>query len=210
MCKNSGKSGLKNKQPDGYDPKMAQHPFSFFRGTVLHEYLNPNSEKCINKKLAKKIILWDVSLRETKFGKWILDKLGVKEVAKISTNIESLLHTKDFPYYVQAKIYKSRNLFGDLTARALSRTSLIGTGALGGLGVIHTAYKVKQGGDIIEETAKTALQIGTTLIGVGYLGAIGYKHLGTLGSLVGIGAGTALGEATTGLFHSGKSSSKTL
>jgi len=29
---------------------------------------------------------------------------------------------------------------------------------------------------------------------VGYLGAIGYKHLGTLGSLVGIGVGTIIGN----------------
>ena len=50
------KSGFKAKNPDGYDPKKAQHPFSFFRGTVFHKYLNPNSEKCINKKLAEWII----------------------------------------------------------------------------------------------------------------------------------------------------------
>ena len=37
------------------------------------------------------------------------------------------------------------------------------------------------------------MQVGTTLAGVGYLGAIGYKHFGALGSLIGIGAGTAVG-----------------
>ena len=50
------KSGFKNKNVNGYDSKKAQHPFSFFRGTILHEYLNPNSEKCWNKEFAKKII----------------------------------------------------------------------------------------------------------------------------------------------------------
>ena len=39
------KSGFQEKCPDGYDPKKAQHPFSFFRGTIFHEYLNPNSKK---------------------------------------------------------------------------------------------------------------------------------------------------------------------
>ena len=50
------KSRFKYKCPDGYNPKEAQHSFSFFRGTLFHKYLNPNSEHCINKELAKKII----------------------------------------------------------------------------------------------------------------------------------------------------------
>ncbi len=194
------KSKFKDKMPDGYDPKIAQHPASFFRGTILHEYLNPNSEKCIDKNLAKHIVKNDVSLAETKFGEWILDKLGVDETKRIPSTVESLQHTINNPDYVLAKSFKSKTLFGDLTARALTRTSKYGTYILGGIGALHVAHQVADGENIFKETAKTALQVGATLVGVGYLGAIGYKHFGTLGSLTGITAGTGLGVLTSKLF----------
>ncbi len=187
------KSKFKDKMPDGYDPKIAQHPASFFRGTILHEYLNPNSEKCIDKKLAKYIVKNDVSLRDTKLGKWVLNKLQIEEIDKIDSSIKSLYHTQEKPNCVKANIYKSKNLFGDLTARALTRTSKYGTYVLGGIGALHIAHQVADGENIFKETAKTALQVGATLVGVGYLGAIGYKHFGTLGSLTGIATGTGIG-----------------
>ena len=203
------KTGFKEKMPDGYDPKVAQHPFSFFRGTVLHEYLNPNSEKCINKKLARHVVENDVSLAETKFGEWIMKKLGIEEVGKVSTKIQSLQHTVDSPDYVHAKVFKSKNIFGDLTARALTRTSKYGAYALGGLGALHAAHEIADGENPIKEIAETTLQVGATLAGVGYLGAIGYKHLGAFGSLVGMGLGTALGAGLPKI-NSIKSSSETL
>ncbi len=187
------KSKFKDNKQDGYDPKVAQHPFSFFRGTVLHEYLNPNSEKCLDKKLAKKVIKADVSLAETKLGEWVLDKLGVKQVAQVNTNIESLLHTQENPNFARAFVYKSKNTFADLTARALTRTPKLGVFVLGGLGAIHAGYEIADGKNIFEEVGKTALEVGTTLAGVGYLGAAGYKHLGAFGSLTGMAAGTAIG-----------------
>ena len=197
---NQIKSGFKNKTPDGYDPKIAQHPFSFFRGTVLHEYLNPNSEKCIDKNWAKKVIKKDVSLMETKFGGWILNKLGVKEIGKVQSNIKDISHTEKNPIYVNVKVFKSKNAFGDLTARALSRTSKYGVYALTGLGALHAAHEIAEGENIFKEVSKTALQVGTTLASVGYLGAIGYKHLGTFGSLLGMGLGTAIGTQAPKLF----------
>ena len=74
-----------------------------------------------------------------------------------------------------------------------------GAYALGGLGAIHAAHEITDGKNTIKELAKTAMQVGTTLAGVGYLGAIGYKHLGTLGSLIGMGAGTAIGTGVPNL-----------
>ena len=201
------KSGFKDKMPDGYDPKVAQHPFSFFRGTVLHEYLNPNSEKCINKNWAEYVIKNDVSLRDTKFGKWIMNKLGIEQVAVEDTTIKSLLYTNEKPNYAKAFVFKSKNTFGDLTARALTRTSKYGAYALGGLGALHAAHEIADGENTIKEVAKTAMQVGATLAGVGYLGAIGYKHFGTLGSLVGMGLGTAVGSGVPKLLfeHSSES-----
>ena len=105
--------------------------------------------------------------------------------------------------------FKSKNLFGDLTARALTRTSKYGAYALGGLGALHAAHEIADGENPIKEIAKTALQVGTTLTSVGYLGAIGYKHFGALGSLTGMGLGTAMGALVPKLFDITKSSSKT-
>lgn len=187
------KSKFKENMQDGYDPKKAQHPFAFLRGTILHKYLNPNSEKCFDKKLAKKVIKEDVSLAETKFGKDIMKKINVKHVESINSNVESLLHTKEKPNYVKAFIYDSKNTFGDLTARALTRTPKLGVYTLSGLGAVHAGYEIAKGHNIFATATKTALEVGTTLTTVGYFGAIGYKHFGTVGSLIGMGLGTALG-----------------
>ena len=139
------KSGFKAKNPDGYDPKKAQHPFSFFRGTVFHKYLNPNSEKCINKDLAEWIIKNDKSLTETKFGDWILKLLKTEENKKIlmETNIDDITHTKLKPRKVLAKAYTSPTKFGELTARALARTPKYAVGALGSIAAIHAAYDAR-------------------------------------------------------------------
>ena len=202
------KSGFKEKCPDGYDPKKAQHSFSFFRGTIFHKYLNPNSEKCINKDLAKWIIKNDVSLIDTKFGEWILGKLGIKEDQEkiFQTNINDITHTELNPKKVVAKVYKAPAEFGELTARALARTPKYAVGALGCIATIHALYEINEGEDIKKEIGKTALEIATTLAGIAYLGAIGYKHFATGGSLVGIGLGTFLGERIPELLfeHSSK------
>ena len=188
------KSGFKEKCPDGYDPKKAQHPFSFFRGTIFHEYLNPNSPKCINKNLAKWIIKNDVSLADTKFGWWIMKKLNIKKQESIETNIDSLFNTPKIPDKVSAVIYKSETKFGDLTARALTRTPVYAVGALGSIAAIHAGYEIKEGEDVKKELTKAALEVTTTLAGVAYLGAIGYKHFSTCGSLLGMGLGATLGN----------------
>ena len=195
------KSGFKDKMPDGYDPKVAQHPFSFFRGTVLHEYLNPNSEKCINKNWAEYIIENDVSLADTKFGDWVREKLGFEEdySRQIKTTVKDMTHTEKNPFYVDAKNFKSKNTFGDLTARALTRTSKYGAYALGGLGALHAAHEIADGENPIKEVAKTVVQVGATLAGIGYLGAAGYKHFGALGSLLGMGLGTYVGASVPNL-----------
>lgn len=178
-----------------YNHKIAQHPFSFLRGTILHDYLNPNSENCLNKKLAKKIIKMDKSLYETKIGEWLSKKLGVEERGTIKTKIKDLQHTHEKPRYVLARVLKSKNKFSDLTVRAMLRTTKLGTITMGALGAIHAGYRIKEGNDVKETLAKTAIQIGTSIAAVGYLGAAGSKYGRTLGSLTGVIAGTAIGAA---------------
>lgn len=188
------KSGFKETQPDGYDPKLAQHPFSFLRGTVLHKYLNPNSDKCLDKKLAKKVINADVSLEETELGAQILKMINVKDDGEYISNIDSIYHSDKHPDKVFAKSFKSKNAFGDLTARALCRTSKLGVFALGGIGAIQAAHEINEGENAFKEIAKRVLQVILTIVSVGYLGAIGYKKLSAVGSLAGMGIGSFIGD----------------
>ena len=155
-----------------------------------------------NKKFAKWIIKNDVSLADTKFGEWIFKILKIKENEKllIKTSVNDITHTELNPRKVVAKVYKSPTKFGDLTARALTRTSKYGAYALTGLGALHAAHEIADGENVIKTLGQTIAEIGTTLIGTGYLGAIGYKHYGPLGSLIGIGIGSLIGSEIPELF----------
>ena len=129
-------------------------------------------------------------------------KLGFEENynTKYKTNIKEITYTEKIPVYVEARVFKSKNKIGDLTARALTRTSKYGVYALTGLGALHAAHKIIDGEDVIKTISQTVAEIGTTLLGTGYLGAIGYKHFGSLGSLVGIGIGSLIGSEFPKLF----------
>ena len=84
---------IKNKFPkpvtfhSGYDNKIAQHPFSFFRGTILNDYLNPSSKECPNPKAAAWLIKQDKTLWDTKLGNWVQKKCGIK-TEKFTTEIK--------------------------------------------------------------------------------------------------------------------------
>lgn len=132
----------------------------------MHEYLNPNSEKCVDKKWAKRIIKNDVCLFDTKFGKWLLKKINVQKniTNDISTNIDDITSTIKYPIKVNAYSFKTQNAFGDLTARALTRTSKYGVYALSGLGALHAVHEIADGEDLIKTLGQTVVEIGATLI----------------------------------------------
>ena len=73
----------------GYDNKYAQHPFSFFRGTIFSEYMNPNSKECPDSKLAAKLIQQDKTLWDTKFGNRAKEKLK-NEVDEVRTETKDI------------------------------------------------------------------------------------------------------------------------
>lgn len=191
---------IKNKFPkpvtfhSGYDNKIAQHPFSFFRGTILNDYLNPSSEECPNPKAAAWIIKQDKTLWDTKLGEWFKKKFNI-ETALDVTNIEQIDSTPTHKRLVPAKVFKCSNLFKDITARAMTRTPVLGVAAMGGIEAAHVAHEVKNGKNFFEESGKSLLTLGTTLAATGILGAIGAKHLGPTGSLAGIGLGAISGAA---------------
>ena len=193
---------IKNKFPkpvtfhSGYDNKIAQHPFSFFRGTILNDYLNPSSKECPNPKAAAWLIKQDKTLWDTKFGEWIQKKLDIKK-GDMLTDIEQIDSTPKLKKKVYANIFKTNNPFKDILARAMTRTPVLGVAAMGGIEAAHVAHEVKNGKNFFEESSKSLLTLGTTLAATGILGAIGAKHLGPTGSLAGIGLGAISGAAVS-------------
>ncbi len=180
-----------------YDNKIAQHPFSFFQGSILRDYMNPYSPDCIFPKLSRRLLELDKSLLETKLGKFICKKMGIG-IDDISTNIRSIYYTDDFPDFIKAKTFKTNNPFKELIARSMARTPVLSTAAIIGIGSMHVKHKVDDGADLLKEIRNTALGIGTTIIGVGSLGALGAKHFGATGSLLGVAAGTLIGAKVSG------------
>ena len=189
------KDGFKDPHfHSGYDNKIAQHPFSFFRGTILNDYLNPSSKECPNPKAAEWIIRQDKTLWDTKLGSWVQERLGIK-TGKMITEIHDIEHAANNPRHVYAKVFKTNNPFKDILARAMTRTPVLGVAAMGGIEAAHVAHEVKNGKNFFEESGKSLLTLGTTLAATGILGAIGAKHLGPTGSLAGIGLGAISGAA---------------
>lgn len=189
---------IKNKFPkpvtfhSGYDNKIAQHPFSFFRGTILNDYLNPSSKECPNPKAAAWLIKQDKTLWDTKLGNWVQKKLKIK-VGDTSTKIERIDYTIKNKKFIKAKVFKTNNPFKDILARAMTRTPVLGVAAMGAIETAHIAHEVKNGKNFFEEAGKSAVTLATTLGATGILGAIGAKHLGPTGSLLGIGLGAITG-----------------
>ena len=189
------KDGFKDPHfHSGYDNKIAQHPFSFFRGTIMNDYLNPSSKDCPNPKAAAWIIRQDKTLWDTKLGNWVQKKLGIEVDEKV-TQIQDIASTSVDKKLVLAKVFKTNNPFKDILARAMTRTPVLGVAAMGGIEAAHVAHEVKNGKNFFEESGKSLLTLGTTLAATGILGAIGAKHLGPTGSLAGIGLGAISGAA---------------
>lgn len=182
---------LKGRYQRPYNNREAQHPFSFFRGTILNDYVNPNSPKCIGKKESKWLISKDKSLMNTRLGTFIKKLFNIR-VEEIETNIPSIVHTNAKPSYLLAKQFITKSKFGELTARALTRTPVLSVAALGAIEASHIGYAVGSGSDLPKEIGKSALTLGTTIVASGYLGAIGAKYAGPYGSLLGIGLGSVL------------------
>ena len=166
----------------------------------MHKYLNPLSEDCPSPKIAEWLICQDKCLWDTKFGKWVQKKLKINN-GDIKTTIEEIDSNNNCKKFAYAKTFETNNPFKDITARALTRTTKLGTIALGGIEAAHVAHEVSNGKNFFEEAGKSALTLGATTIATGVLGAIGAKHLGPTGSLVGISTGTLIGVLANNIMN---------
>ncbi len=187
----------------GYDYKNYQHDFSFFRGTLLEPLVDLKKTK--NTARANKLLDLDRPLLDTKFGRKIKELLKVKEsdISEVKTfNKEKGIWeaARDINGKKRYALAFEGSSFGKLTARAMNRTTLIGTAVLAALELPKIFKAMNQGDGIgeqaentVKQTVNSSINLASITAGIAYGGAIGSKHGGPLGSLVGMGAGAILG-----------------
>ena len=71
---------------------------------------------------------------------------------------------------------------------------------MAGLEAAHLTKEITNGENIFEATAKSTINLTSSLAGIGYGGAIGAKYFGATGSLVGMGLGAIAGNKLSQLF----------
>ena len=180
-----------------YNYHKYQHDFSFFRGTLLHEGMK-RIKSAKGKRIVDKLYKADVTLYNTKFGKWIQKLLDIENGKPVKSQIKNL-YGKEVS--VQ-KIIAKNDFLGlkELTGRALKRTSLLGVAFMGVLElpkIIKSAFKGNNKKEKIQsfstQFGKSSLNVASVTAGMGYIGAIGAKKYGAFGSLVGMGLGVIFG-----------------
>lgn len=196
-CKHSSCLIRRKKYTAPYDFSKYQHDFSFFRGTLLHEGMKRvKSER--GKHIVDKIYSADKTVYNTRFGKWVKKVLGIEDGKLINSKIKNL-HGKEIP--VQEMLIKKDFLgLKDLTGRAMKRTSILGLAFMGALELpklIKSIHKDDNGKSFSIQSAKSAMNVLGLTIGMGYLGALGGKKFGALGSLLGMGAGVLAGASSS-------------
>lgn len=184
-----------------YNYHKYQHDFSFFRGTLLHEAMKRvKSER--GKKIVDNLYKSDITLYNTKFGKWVQNILGIENGKNIKSSIKNLYGQE---VSVQ-KIIVKKDFLGlkELTGRAMKRTSLLGLAFMGLLELPKIIKSITKGDDAQEKTKSFAKQVGKSSLnvfgvtaGMGYIGAIGAKKYGALGSLIGMGLGVIAGAGVS-------------
>lgn len=176
-----------------YNFKEYQHPFSFFRGTLLHKFLNPNNPKNKFKKLTKFIVNNDKSLIETKLGHNFLQKAKIS-MTTIDTSIKDITYTDMNKAFVNAYKFTGKSTFGKLTARAMTRTPVIGLAVSGGIEGINAMHEINKGKNPVKEIGKAVVRWGSSAALTGVLGAIG-STFGPVGTIIGMGLGSIASAA---------------
>ena len=182
--------GYKYMYKKAYDFKKAQHPFSYFRGTLLQDYVNPYSSKCPNPKLGEWLIRQDKTLWDTKIGEKTKEYFKVKET-KIKTKIKDIRSTELNKVNLRAKSFESPSKFGKFAARAMTRTPVIGLVVSGAIETCQVVNAIKNGEEPDKAIVKGALRFtsGTAITAI--CGTVG-SFLGPVGSLIGLGIGAGL------------------
>ncbi len=181
-----------------YEHMQYQHDWSFLKGSLLQEYMS----KVQTQKAKERVAKWysaDKSLYESKFGEKVKGFLGITNGKQESSLIKDVFGNEMVLSEIVAK-----NGFGELTGRAMKRTTKIGAVLLAALELPKIFKAMNQGENISEQAGNTAKQaaksgvnVTSILAGIGYCGAYGAKRFGAIGSLIGMGIGAVVGATAS-------------
>jgi len=192
-----------NKHMSAYDYKNFQNEFSFFRGTLFDHIVD--FSKAHKHPEVDKLLSVDKSILRTSFGQKVLDffkvTYGPTEAVKSFNKEKNVWEVaKDYKGHSRHALSFSGGWLGKLTARAMARTTLIGTIVIAALEIPKIFNSMLKGDDITETAGGTAIQltksainVAVTTAGIAYGGAIGSKCLKSFGSLLGMGVGAIVG-----------------
>lgn len=176
-----------------YNFKNAQHPFSYFRGTLLKDLANPNSPHCPSKALAEWLSKHDVTLWDTKLKNKIIKIFDIEEDI-VKTTIKHVSSTDKRKINVKAYKFVSKSSLGKLTARSMTRVPVFGLAVSGALEGCQVINEVKQGKNTVKSIGKAAVRLVSSTALTAVLGAIGATVAGPAGSIIGISIGGLLGN----------------
>ena len=182
-----------------YENVKYQHDWSFLKGSLIDYFV----KKMKDSKARDAIMKWydaDESLYNTKFGEKVKGFLGITDGLSIpAKNMKDRFGGQMYVTEIQTK-----SLFGELTGRAMKRTTKIGAILLAALELPRIFKAMNQGeniteqaGNTVKQTAKSAVNVTSLLAGIGYCGAYGAKRFGAIGSLVGMGIGAVVGATAS-------------
>ena len=183
-----------------YNYKVAQHPFSFFRGSILHKALNPFASNNIDIENYSPIARWwsrnvtrikiwliekDKALVDTRFWEKVLNFFNIK-IMKVKTPIEEIVQKNNRKNLVEAYKYISDSKLGKLTARAMTTVPVLGTVADATIEALEVRNDIKDGENFFESAGNAVARYATSTITTAYLGAVCSKFgpIGSLGSIV--------------------------
>ena len=178
-----------------YDRKNYQHEFSATRNVIGEEALY--KARANGNFFAEKIVeIGNTTVDNTKFGQFVKKtfKISEDDVHKID-KIKNIDGSHAYAYK-----FKSSVLGGKTVARAMKRTTVAGVAVIGLFELPKIAKETMKGDNFFEHVESGAKQVVIsagnvvmTTAGIAICGAIGAKHLGATGSLIGMGVGAIAG-----------------
>ncbi len=199
--KNACKQIFKGELPK-YDYKNYQAPFSFLRGTALEPVVNKMG------KLGVKLHQWDVSLFDTRFGKFIskLFKISYSDFDFTGRSISQVTLEKGKAVIKNVNVLALKpegTTLSKLIGRTLLRIPVMSVIALSLLelpSIIKSFSKNESKKENIEDGSiqilKSGINVTSILSAIGLCGAI-FAGKGPAFSLLGMGLGSLAGNFTS-------------
>ena len=156
----------------------------------MQDYVNPNSPKCPNPKVGEWLLDKDITLWDTRLGKKFGKVFKIKET-KIKTSIKDTRSTDYNKVNVRARVFESPSKLGKFTARAMTRTPVIGLVVSAAIETCQVVNAIKNNEKPEKAIMKGALRFtsGTAITAI--CGTVG-SFFGPIGSVIGLGIGAGL------------------